>query len=63
MADKSKTHSLVRFFALAYGISWAIWLPLYLPRFGIATLPVSPYHHALGALGPLLAAFLLTYRE
>jgi uncharacterized protein len=44
------------FFTLSYAISWLIWLPLYGPSLGIAGLPVLPYHHALGALGPLLAA-------
>jgi membrane protease YdiL (CAAX protease family) len=63
MVDKSKTYSLVVFFALAYGISWVIWLPLYLPRFGINFLPVLPFRHAIGALGPLLAAFILIYKE
>jgi membrane protease YdiL (CAAX protease family) len=63
MADKSQTNSLVRFFALAYLLSWAIWLPLYSPYFGITSLPVLPLHHALGALGPMLAAFILIYKE
>jgi uncharacterized protein len=45
------------FFALSYAISWLIWLPLYGPALGIAGLPVLPFHHALGAFGPLLAAF------
>jgi membrane protease YdiL (CAAX protease family) len=63
MADKSQTNSLVRFFALAYLLSWAIWLPLYLPYFGISSLPVLPFHHAFGALGPMLAAFMLIYKE
>ncbi|HEX8279123.1 MAG TPA: type II CAAX endopeptidase family protein [Segetibacter sp.] len=63
MADKSQTSSLVKFFALAYLLSWAIWLPLYLPYFGITSLPVLPFHHGLGALGPILAAFILIYKE
>lgn len=49
------------FFALAYLLSWIIWLPLYLPAFGITGLPVLPYHHGIGGLGPLLAAFICTY--
>ncbi|MFN0034228.1 MAG: CPBP family intramembrane glutamic endopeptidase [Saprospiraceae bacterium] len=51
---------LVIFFALAYLISWVIWLPLYLPAFGIQWLPVLPYHHGLGGFGPMLAAFAAT---
>jgi hypothetical protein len=40
MANKSKTYSLVKFSAFAYFLSWAIWSPLYLPRFCITSLPV-----------------------
>lgn len=50
---------LVVFFILAYAISWLIWLPLYGPHVGITGLPVLPYHHALGAFGPLLAAAVM----
>jgi membrane protease YdiL (CAAX protease family) len=32
---------------------------MYLPAFGINVLPVLPFNHAFGALGPLLAAFIL----
>jgi membrane protease YdiL (CAAX protease family) len=51
---------LVTYFALAYLISWLIWLPLYGPAFGLKALPVFPYHHALGGLGPLIASFVTT---
>ncbi|MFZ1686007.1 MAG: type II CAAX endopeptidase family protein [Flavobacteriales bacterium] len=54
---------LLRFFALAYGISWLIWAPLWLPAFGVAVLPVFPLQHALGGLGPLFAAFVMMWRE
>lgn len=54
---------LISFFILAYAISWVIWMPLWLPAFGIDGLPVLPYHHALGGLGPMLAACIMTYRE
>ena len=50
---------LLTFFGLAYIISWTIWLPLYSPLFGIS-LPVLPYQHALGGLGPMMAAFITT---
>ena len=49
---------LLRFFLLAYGISWMVWSPLWLPAIGITWLPVLPLNHALGGLGPMIAAFL-----
>lgn len=52
--------SLVAYFTLAYGLSWAIWAPLWLPALGYEGLPVLPYHHALGAFGPVAAAFMVT---
>lgn len=54
---------LAVFFVLAYGISWLIWAPLWLPAFGVSGLPVLPLHHALGALGPITAAFALVAWE
>lgn len=51
---------LTVFFTLAYLISWVIWLPLYLPVFGIHGLPILPLHHALGGLGPACAALIVT---
>lgn len=44
----------------AYFISWIIWLPLYGNALGWTNLPGIPFNHALGALGPLLAALLVT---
>lgn len=52
---------LLIFFALAFLISWTIWLPLYGHIFGINNLPVLPFHHAFGGLGPLIASFLTTW--
>ncbi len=49
---------LSTFFILAYIISWLIWLPLYAPAIGLAPLPKLPFHHALGAFGPMLAALI-----
>lgn len=43
---------LIALVALTYGISWLIWTPLWLPAFGIKSLPVLPFHHAVGAFGP-----------
>lgn len=58
-----RRHPLATFFALAYGISWVLWAPLWLPAFGVHGLPAIPYHHALGALGPITAAFLVSAME
>ncbi|OIN59161.1 CPBP family intramembrane glutamic endopeptidase [Arsenicibacter rosenii] len=52
---------LILFFSLAYLLSWVIWLPLYGQVFGLPALPVLPFHHGIGSLGPLLAAFITTY--
>ena len=59
----SRRHPLATFFALASGISWVLWAPLWLPAFGVHGLPVLPFHHALGALGPITAAFLVSAME
>lgn len=53
--------SLLIYFSLAYLISWLLWLPLYGPAFGITGLPVLPFHHGIGSLGPLLASFITTW--
>ncbi|AWH83978.1 CPBP family intramembrane metalloprotease [Flavobacterium album] len=52
--------ALITYFSLAYFISWIIWFPLYSPVFGIKNLPVLPFHHGIGGLGPMLAAFITT---
>ncbi len=52
---------LVTYFGLAYLISWTIWLPLYGHLFGLTSLPILPFHHGLGGLGPFIAAFLTTW--
>jgi CAAX protease family protein len=51
-----RRHPVTVFYVLAWGISWLLWAPLWLPRFGVEGLPVVPFHHALGALGPITAA-------
>lgn len=53
-------HALAVYFALACAISWLIWLPLVLVALGY-DVPTLPYHHFLGALGPCLAAFIVTF--
>ncbi|EQB62861.1 MAG: CAAX protease self-immunity [candidate division Zixibacteria bacterium RBG-1] len=59
----AKKYSLILFFLLAYFISWVIWAPLWLPYFNITSLPVLPFHHAFGSIGPLLAAFIILWFE
>jgi membrane protease YdiL (CAAX protease family) len=54
---------LLQFFGLTYMISWTVWLPLYLPAFGIHGFPQLPYHHALGAFGPLIAGIVFSYKD
>ncbi|MEO8154129.1 MAG: CPBP family intramembrane glutamic endopeptidase [Rhizobacter sp.] len=56
-------YPLVCYFALAYGISWLVWAPLWLPALDVRGLPVLPFHHALGALGPIGAAFIVSAIE
>ncbi len=56
-------HPLAMFFVLAFGISWLLWAPLWLPAFGVTSLPVLPLHHALGAVGPITAAFLVSWQR
>jgi uncharacterized protein len=55
--------NLIDYFLLAYCISWVIWMPLYLPYFGYKELPILPYHHAYGALGPIIAGFIMEKKE
>lgn len=52
---------LALFFSLAYLITWTIWLPLILPKYGINNLAVLPrFHHYLGSFGPMLAAIIVS---
>ena len=56
----SQRHSLLLFFVLEIGISWLIQTPLWLSAIGVTSLPVLPFHHAFGALGPISSAFIAT---
>ena len=38
-----KMYHLVLFFCIAYSVSWIIWLPLYLPNWGITALTVLSF--------------------
>ena len=53
-----RQNPLVSFFVLAYGLSWAYWIPLALA--GVRTAPGSSATHEPGLLGPALAAFIIT---
>ena len=51
---------LVWFFALAYAISWAFWLPAVLASVGwIGPVP-SRHLHLAGGLGPMISAIVVT---
>ena len=52
-------HPIRRYTLLACVISWVLVLPLVLRGLGLITLELSPLWHALGALGPVTAAFIL----
>lgn len=51
---------LIAYFLLTYLITWAFLLPLALSTVGAWPIRLPPVWHALGALGPLTAAFMVT---
>ncbi len=55
-----KHHPTTSYFILAYAISWLIWLPLVLAGQGWTEGEVSSYLHALGFMGPMVAAIVVT---
>lgn len=54
---------VLRFFLLAYSISWVLWAPLWLPAFGVTGIPELPLEGKLGGLGPMLAAVFLIWKD
>lgn len=60
-ASLTTTTPLIVYFALAYILSWIIWFPLYSPAMGIKNLPVFPFQHGIGGLGPMIASFITTW--
>lgn len=56
------TASVLRFVTLAYGISWLIWSPYYLPFFP-KEWAFAPFFHFAGCVGPFLAALIITAKE
>src|ERR1051326_5687287 len=55
-----KRHGLLVFYLLAYAITWISVLPLVTNAKGVSQFPLSPNWHMIGALGPLLAAIVVT---
>lgn len=63
VATQMRKRPLLAFFVLACAISWLVWAPLWLPALGFEGLAAWQYQHALGAIGPIAAAFLVSYFE
>jgi len=53
-------HPLSAFTVIAYAISWICWLPLLADRQDWVHWSASSYLHLLGALGPAVAALVVT---
>ena len=53
-------HALTLYFLMAYLISWFIWLPLVLVAQGWVANEFPPYLQALGFMGPMFAAIIVT---
>ncbi len=49
------------FVALSFAITWILVSPLVLSGLGLVAWRVSPHWHVLGALGPIGAAFIVTF--
>lgn len=57
----SKPRSLVVFFALAFGISWIVWIPTALASYGLVPFQIdSSFSGLFGAFGPFFAALITT---
>jgi membrane protease YdiL (CAAX protease family) len=61
MSPWLKARSLFLFFPLAYLLSWLLWLPQVAAAQGLTETPASPYWHLIGGIGPMVAAFLMTW--
>jgi len=55
-----KQYPLVAYFILAFAVTWVLVSPLVLSAQGLLAIPISPHWHFLGALGPILAALIIT---
>ena len=57
----AKPRSLVVFLALAFGISWIVWIPTALASYGLVSFQIdSNLSGLLGAFGPFLATLITT---
>ncbi len=57
----TRRHPVVAYALLTYAITWMLVLPLVLNGLGITHLTLPAGWHALGALGPLIAAFAVAW--
>ncbi len=55
-----KRNQLITYFVLAFTISWVLILPLVLSSLGILPLFIPDTCHVFGALGPIIAALIVT---
>ncbi len=56
----TKGHTLIAYFLLAYGISWAVEIPLALKAHNLIRTSMPFSIHYLAAYGPLLSALIVT---
>jgi membrane protease YdiL (CAAX protease family) len=57
----AKPRSLVVFLALAFGISWIVWIPTALASYGLVSFQIdSNFSGLLGVFGPFLATLITT---
>src|SRR5215203_5958705 len=59
LRDLTRAHPLASFFLLAYGISWACWLPIAFSGGIVRSGNALPTHFP-GLLGPMIAAIIVT---
>ncbi len=59
--SRMNVKKIVTFVALAYGISWMIWMPQLLNYNFQLGWKISKWNHLFGGLGPVLAALITTF--
>jgi membrane protease YdiL (CAAX protease family) len=65
-ASSNVARPILAFIALAFGITWLIWLPLVIGADGLHLLKYSPdlpIWASVGAFGPLIAAIVISRRQ
>jgi uncharacterized protein len=55
-----RRHNVIAYCLLAYAITWILVVPLVTDGLGLTTWHAPAVWHALGALGPMVAAFVVT---